>query len=479
MSQTKHGIKLVLTLTLVLAGGALFVSRNTQVFAQTSDGHDVHDAHVEDDHSGHDDDADHADRDAHEEAGHDDDAHGHEGHADEQDEHGHGAEADSHSEDEDPDDHAAHAGHKDDPHAGHDDHEDGVLKVDAASMKEFGIEVAAVGPGVLSNGIELNGEVVFNADRIAHVTPNVAGIAQEVVHTVGDRVEAGEVMGVLSSRDLAAARGGYLGAKARYALTQETLARDEKLFNNRVGTERQVMETRQAAREAEIAVNLAEYNLHALGQSHDDIEALNKDNDMGFMTYQLRAPISGVVIDRHLTRGERVGEEPDEAPFVVADLSSVWVNLTVYPRDIESISPGMKVTIVFGQGSLNATGEIAFVSPSLDEMTRSATARVVLDNTDGRWRPGMFVTAIVEQSAVRSEIVLPRSAVQYVQGATAVFVREGDAFELREIKIGQESADAVEVVAGLEAGEVVVTRNGFALKAEMNRGALEHAGHAH
>ncbi len=507
MSNNKHWTNRVLTLTVVLSSGLLFATLNTNVFAQHADDHDAHDEHVDDDHTGHDDDAghtvhdDHAeqghdddaghtDQDDHEGSGHDDDTLGHESH---DDEHGHAAGTDGHSDDEDPADHAAHAGHTeddghgtdphaghaDDPHAGHNDHEDGVLQVDAANMKEFGIEVAAVGPGVLSGGIELNGEVVFNADRIAHVSPSVPGIVQEVMQAVGDHVQADQVMGVLSSRDLAAARGEYLGAKARFQLAQETLARDEKLFTNRVGTERQVMETRQAAREAEIALNLAEHNLHAFGQSHEDIEALSADDDAGFMTYHLRAPIDGVVISRHLTRGERVGEEPEEAPFVIADLSSVWVNLTVYQRDIESIKPGMKVTVRFRRGALSATGEIAFVSPSLDERTRTATARVVLDNPDGRWRPGMFVTALADHGAVRGDVVVPRSAVQYVEEATAVFVQNRDEYELRPIKVGRETPDVVEVVAGLEAGEVVVTRNGFALKAEMNRGALEHAGHAH
>lgn len=466
MNKRKLPTRFILTLSLMMSALILFAGQDNDAWAQHAPAHDTHDEHIDNDHDAH----------GHEEPEHDEHHDSHDGHDDDAE----GHTDDQHPHDEHSDD--AHAGHGADSHDGHDDHddhEDGVLKVDPKNMAEFGIEVAPVGPGTLSESLTLNGEVVFNADRIAHVTPSVPGIVREVTCAVGDRVQAGQVMGVLDSRELAAARGAYLSAKARYQLAKESLARDEKLFNNRVGTERQVIETRQAASEAEIALNLAEHNLHAFGQTHDEIESLSADDDTGFMTYQLRAPIDGVVTARHLTRGERIGEEPDEAPFVIADLSSVWVNLTVYQRDIESITPGMNVTIRFGQGKLTATGQIAFISPSLDETTRTATARVVLDNADGRWRPGMFVTAQADHGSTHSELVLPRSAIQYMEGETAVFVQNGDEYELRPITIGRESTDAVEVLSGLSTGEVVVTRNGFALKAEMNRGALEHAGHAH
>lgn len=393
--------------------------------------------------------------------------------------------AEPHADHKDHDDHLGHESHDDhddpkaDPHAGHDDHEDGVIQISDAMMKEFGIVVAPAGPGTLEQTVRIPGEVVFNADRIAHVTPTVPGIVQRVDKSVGDHVEAGDVMAVLHSQALAEARSRYLADEARLALAKEMLARDERMFKDRIGTERQVLESTQAAREAEINMNLAEQNLHALGQGHEEIGALGSAEDTAFSEYELRAPISGVVISRHLTRGEMVGEQPEESPFVITDLSSVWCNLTVYQRDLASITPGMTVRISAGQGGREAQGTIAFISPSLDEATRTATARVVLDNPDGWWRPGMFISAKLALSASQSELVLPRSALVEMEGETAVFVQTAKGFEVRHVQLGRETAERVEVIKGLEPGEPVVVRNSFSLTAEINRGALEHAGHAH
>ncbi len=424
------------------------------------DNHDGHDHAAEtghDDHAGHDhgDEPDaHAGHD-HEEAGHDDDHGEHDGHD-------HGAEA------------------KADDHAGHDhgEEEEG-LTVSPAMMKDFGIVVAPVGPGTLAQTTRLPGEVVFNADRVAHVTPSVAGVVREVRFSVGERVEAGDVMAILGSRELAAARSEYLAAQARLGLDRESLSRDERLLNDRIGTERQVLEARQAVREAEIALNLAEQSLFALGQTDEQVKALAAAENTALDRFELRAPLGGVVIERHLTLGEIVSDQPDEVPFVVADLSSVWVDLTVHQRDLASVQSGQKVRIDFGHGLPDATGTLAFVSPAVDEQTRTANARVVLSNPDGVWRPGIFVTGRVATASSQAAVVIPTSAIQDIDGEAAVFVEHDGAFEPRPVRIGQRTGDTAEVLSGLETGERVVVENGFALKAEMNRGALEHAGHAH
>ena len=164
---------------------------------------------------------------------------------------------------------------------------------------------------------------------------------------------------------------------------------------------------------------------------------------------------------------------------MVADLSSVWIDLTVHQRDLASVRQGQEVRIDFGHGLPDATGVLAFVSPAVDKQTRTANARVVLPNPDGVWRPGVFVTGRVATASSQANLVVPTSAIQDLDGEAAVFVEHDGAFEPRPVRIGQRTGDTAEVLSGLETGERVVVKNGFALKAEMNRGALEHAGHAH
>jgi len=378
--------------------------------------------------------------------------------------------------DEDGHDHAEEkketAGDSHDDHGGHDDHEEEAVQFDAETLKEFGIVLKTAGPGFIGETVRLPGEVVFNADRVAHVTPSISGVVREVKHSVGDRVKAGDVMATLSSRGLAAIRSEYLASRARLNLAKESLSRDEKLLEQRIGTERQVLETRQAVREGEIALNLAEQDLYALGQSKAEVAALTKAAGTALSTYELRAPLDGMVIAREATRGEVISQEPEEPPFIVADVSSVWVNLTVYQRDLIAVKPGMSVRIEFGHGIPEAEGQIAFVSPSLDETTRTATARVVLENKKGLWRPGLFVTGTVTAGEESAAVVIPRSALQEIEGKAAVFIQDEDGFEPRLVVLGREGKDTVEIVKGLKAGERFVSENGFAVKAEMNKASF-------
>lgn len=376
------------------------------------------------------------------------------------------------------DDHGGDSGHDD--HEGHDHHdEEGGIQLSSAVMKEFDIVVMEAITRPLDQTLRVPGEVVFNADRMAHVTPSVLGIVQEVNLSVGDRVEAGDVMAVLSSRELAGARSDYLGAIARLELERQTLDRQERLLKDRIGTETAVLEARKAVREQEIALNLAEQNLHALGQSQAEVETLGESNETALGRYELRAPLSGIIIAREITRGEVVSTEPEQAPFVVADLSTVWVNLTVYQRDLVKIKAGMPVEIAFGYGIPDARGEVAFVSPSLDESTRTATARIVIENQEGQWRPGLFVTAEVFAGSGLPTVAVPRDAVTELDGKKIVFVQTDGGFEPREVQTGRTAERFVEILVGLKPGERYVAGNVLVLKAELNRGALEHAGHAH
>ncbi len=459
-------------LSLTLLAVAVFVPRNG-FWSELFQSHSEHDDHAGHDHEGHDHDehADHADAD--------------------HDEH--------------------------DEHAGHDEHEDdGIIRLDPDTISEFGIVVESASLGKLEQTLRLPGEVVFNADRMARVTPTVAGIVQSVDLSVGDRVEAGQVMAVLSSRELAESRSEVVAAKARLTLANDnlaamerlyasqielaeaTLARDERLLQDKVGTERQVLiakqalsqirveleidtlQARQAITQARIALNQARSVLYALGYNAEQVDTIDKLDATHFDDYELVSPLSGVITQRHLNLGDVVVLADAHGPFVVADLSSVWVNLTVYQRDLASIRPGQRVTLVSGEGEPTATGSIAFISPAVDEHTRTATARIVIDNPDGHWRPGQFVTGevTVDHAEVQAPVI-PHSALQTVGEDTVVFISNSEGFEPRVVQVGRSNRTHVEIVSGLTVGEKFVARNAFALKSELNRASLEHAGHAH
>jgi cobalt-zinc-cadmium efflux system membrane fusion protein len=188
-------------------------------------------------------------------------------------------------------------------------------------------------------------------------------------------------------------------------------------------------------------------------------------------TYQLTAAIDGVVIDKHLTRGEAIDRET--GAFLVADLRNVWVDLAVYQKDLDNVSRGQAVRISAGKEVPPADGTISYITPTVDAPTRTATARVVLSNVDGHWRPGMFITARV-LAPVQARLVVPLSAIQTFEGSPVVFVETPDGFIPRPVTLGVRGETQVAVLSGLAPGERYVTNKSFLLKAELGKGEAEH-----
>lgn len=202
------------------------------------------------------------------------------------------------------------------------------------------------------------------------------------------------------------------------------------------------------------------------------------DLDRHLAELSLRSPLAGLVLRRHLAPGERA--TPEDDAFLVGDLSTVWVDLAVYPEDLDRIRPGFPVTIRSRKSQLEARGEVAFVQPILDEAVRTGFARVVLDNPSGRWRPGLFVTGAVELGqGATAEVVLRRTAVIRQGNERIAFVLQGSRFEPRELRLGRQDATHVEVLEGIDPGETYAATGAFVLKAELARESLGEAGHSH
>jgi cobalt-zinc-cadmium efflux system membrane fusion protein len=201
------------------------------------------------------------------------------------------------------------------------------------------------------------------------------------------------------------------------------------------------------------------------------------ESDESLAPFEVKTLIRGTVIEKHITLGEAVSRDRDT--FVIADLTTVWVDLTVYQRDLSRIRRGQPVQIVVGHEASPDRGTISYVTPVVDEATRTATARVVLPNQDGRWRPGMFVRGKVLLEAAAAAVAVPSTALQTYEGRTVVFVETDGGFAPRAVRVGRAGESAVELLEGLASGERYVSRGGFTIKAELGRESLGHAGHAH
>jgi cobalt-zinc-cadmium efflux system membrane fusion protein len=204
-----------------------------------------------------------------------------------------------------------------------------------------------------------------------------------------------------------------------------------------------------------------------------DEQLASIESNQSLTPYELRAPISGTVIDRQISLGEYTSEQ--KPAFVVADLSTIWVDLSIYRQDLKRIHIGDEVLIDPDDGSGDIRGAISYVAPVGSSDTQTALARVVLPNPDGRLRPGLFVTARLVLAKRDVPVAVRSAAIQTLENKTVVFVREGaDKLEARPVELGDSDPKFVEIKAGLNAGERYIAENSFVVKAEMGKGEAEH-----
>ncbi|MCP4582225.1 MAG: efflux RND transporter periplasmic adaptor subunit [candidate division Zixibacteria bacterium] len=209
-----------------------------------------------------------------------------------------------------------------------------------------------------------------------------------------------------------------------------------------------------------------------------DVVAIVESNE-SMNSYSITAPISGWVINRHITPGEYVSEE--NSIYVIADLSKVWVNLAVYPKDINTIKKGQVVEIeAIGSGNI-ITGSIEYVTPIIDCQTRSATARITLLNPDNIWRPGAFVQATVTIEPGNESLLVEKNAVQYLNEKSVLFIADGpNEFMPVDVVTGDSDHGYIQIMSGLSEGTKYVSNGAFELKAKIVTSNLDaHAGHGH
>jgi cobalt-zinc-cadmium efflux system membrane fusion protein len=248
------------------------------------------------------------------------------------------------------------------------------------------------------------------------------------------------------------------------ALARTTHDREKKLWQDKISAEQDYQQARAALQEAEIAEQNIRQKLANLGATATSGGNLTR--------FELRSPIDGIVTDKRITVGQSVGET--EPVFTVSDLSSVWVEAPVATKDLGTIRTGLAVQVKASGFDAQAAGTITYVSALVGEQTRSATARVVLPNPKGLWRPGLPVSVEVTSSEAEVPVAVQVDAIQSVRDWQVVFGRYGQQLEARPLELGRSDGRVVEVLSGLSAGERYAAKNSFVIKAELGKAGASH-----
>jgi cobalt-zinc-cadmium efflux system membrane fusion protein len=345
-----------------------------------------------------------------------------------------------------------------------------VITMDDQRIKLAQIDQVNVGPGPIAKRLAVPGTVIPDSDRVAHVSVKLSGTVAELRKQIGDDVAKGEILAVLESREVADAKSEYLAGRLANDLQQDITSRDKSLWEGRAVPEQQYIRSRNAAAQTEMKLNIARQKLLALGVHENEIAGLPQSPDGLLRSQNVRAPISGRLADRKVEVGTAVGRDNLETElFVIVDLSRVWVELSVSSNDLPLVREGQSVRVSTRSLPEAGSGKVVFVSPLLDRETRTARVVAALDNPDGRWRPGSFVTAAIMLRERPAAVVVPASAIQNVDGGKVVFVRNKDGFEKRNVVLGEQDGQSIEILSGLAAGESIAISNTFSLKAELSK----------
>lgn len=348
---------------------------------------------------------------------------------------------------------------------------EGVVVMSSAQIDKARIETMPATGGNLAKEIIVPGRVTLNGDRQGRVVPKLAGTVAKVTKNIGEPVVQGEVLAIIESRDIADAKADFLSTWRAEELAKSVYDREDRLWRKQATAEQEYITAKNAHQSAVIKLDLAHQRLHSAGFDDQEIEQLKSSRQDGDLRqYPLRSPLAGVVTNRNVTMGQVVGT--DREIFTVADLSTVWVEIGLAPADLAFAKIGQEVGVT--AGTTKAKGKVVILSPAIDPETRAAKAVVELDNADGSWKLGDFVSAELFAGKIEAGLLLPREAVQTIKGNRVAFVSHAKGFQLKPIVVGREDSKNLEILSGIEFGEAVAVTNTFVLKAELGKAEAEH-----
>ncbi len=364
----------------------------------------------------------------------------------------------------------AHAAEKDEDHAS------GGVELTVEEEKAAGIVTEKVDLAAAGGEIVVTGTIQPNLDRLAQVAPRVPGRVVRVQASLGDRVTDGQRLAVLDSIEVGEARSALAHSEADSRVAEAAYKRAESLRAEFIVPEKEYQRARHDLDKSRAIVAATRDKVKMLGVG----AALEGD---GGSIFGISAPFAGTVVEKSAVPGAL--SEPSKPLFTIADLSTVWVEASVFEKDLSRLVKGAPATVaVTAWPGAPVKGRVTYVSSLMDKESRTVKARVEVPNADGRLRPGMFASIAISvpvRSAGPSagqSILLPEDAVVLMDGKPTVFLRGDHGFETRTVLPGERRVGRIEIKDGLKPGEEVVTAGTYELKARAQKSQLG-SGHAH
>jgi cobalt-zinc-cadmium efflux system membrane fusion protein len=315
------------------------------------------------------------------------------------------------------------------------------------------VQVLTVQPTTLTRSLRLTGAVAYNSFRTTPVITQVSGPVSRVVVVPGQKVHQGEPMLYVASPDYSQLRTNYLKAKDAYALAQKAYARAQDLYQHNAIAEQNVEQAQSAEVQAGGDLVAAQAALKVMGIVDPD-ELVKAPPSF---EVPVKAPIGGLVVEQDVSAGQLIQPGTTQC-FMISDVSTVWVLVNVYQKDLPYVRVGDQVTIQTDTYAEVFHGRIAYVAASLDPSTRTLQARIETNNPGEKLKKDMYVVATVNAGTIQNAIALPDAAVlRDSENQPFVYVvAASNQFGRRSVTLGESLNGQTEITSGLKAGDQVV-----------------------
>jgi len=348
----------------------------------------------------------------------------------------------------------------------------------AESIREIGLTLSVARTDTLKGTMKVPAKLVPNQDLEALVGSLVQGRVRKVFVKVGDYVREGQELMHIEGLEVGEIKSNFIKAKAELKYAEANFQRQKTLLDQNVGSQKAFLESQSAYDKALAGFNAEDKRIHSIGLSDDDLLKFVEHNSKGPDSHSggvlpIKAPLSGTIIERNVVNGQLV--DASTTAFRIVNTSTLWADGQVYEKDIPKLSgkPEVSLTVTAYPGE-EYWGKMIYVSPIVDEGTRTIALRATIPNGKGRLKPQMFGELHVTIGGGTRGLLIPAEAILYDNSISYVFVAVNDTtFERRDISPGASFDSLVEVSSGLKDGDRVVTRGSFQLKSEMMKEMLE------
>lgn len=329
------------------------------------------------------------------------------------------------------------------------------------------VETALVEFNSSHQGLTLSGKIAYGEDKYSRVSSPLQGRVVEVRARLGGRVKAGDVLLVVDSPEIAQAYSKYVreDSDLQYATRAHELAKD--LYENKALALKDLKQAENELVKARAEFRLAKERLLSFRIAPKE---LDKPLDQQQITsrFEMKSPLSGIVVERTVTPGQSVTGDPDHVLFTVADLDVLQVVADVYEHDLALVREGQSaVVLVEAYPGVEFPAQVTSVGDVVDPATRAIKVRARVDNQAHKLKPEMFARLRLDIGESKQFLIVPREAVLEVDGKQFVYVVEGEhRYRKREVKIAAISPEHTRVVEGLTQGERIVTKGAVLIKGQ-------------